>query len=229
MMARTLLTLFLMAAGAAGVLVYQRLVPATLSSQSPGGGAPGGRGSFQPQPLLVETTTVSRADIVEELQIVGNLVGNATIEVAPKVNGRLTSLDLRLGDHVTRGQEVARVEDDELRQQVSQAEAAYEVARATIKQREADLLRAKTSRDRLQSLFDRELLSRQELDDGVAQFQAASAQIDLAHAQFDQAGAFLEELRINLANTVMFSPVDGFVGRRYLDPGAYVSQTTAVS
>jgi len=136
MMVRSLLTLFLVAAGAAGVLVYQRLVPATLSSQSPGGGAPGGRlgagGSFQPQPLLVETATVSRADIAEELQIVGNLVGDATIEVAPKVNGRLTSLDLRLGDQVTRGQEVARVEDDELRQQVSQAEAAYEVARATI-------------------------------------------------------------------------------------------------
>jgi len=230
-MARTFLALFLVAAGAAGLLVYQRLVPVA-SSQSPGGGAPGGRpgggGSFQPQPLLVETATVSRADIAEELQIVGNLVGNATIEVAPKVNGRLTSLNLRLGDQVTRGQEVARVEDDELRQQVNQAEAAHEVARATIKQREADLLLAKTSRDRLRSLFDRGLLSRQELDDGVAQFQAASAQIDLARAQFDQAGAFLEELRINLANTVMVSPVDGFVGRRYLDPGAYVSQTTAV-
>ena len=65
--------------------------------------------------------------------------------------------------------------------------AAHEVARATIKQREADLLLAKTSRDRLRSLFDRGLLSRQELDDGVAQFQAASAQIDLARAQFDTA------------------------------------------
>ena len=226
-MARSLLALFLMAAGAAGLLVYQRLVPVA-SSQSPGGGAPGGQNPFQPRPLLVETATVSRADVAEELQIVGNLVGDATIEVAPKVNGRLTRLDLRLGDQVFRGQEVAWVEDDELRLQVSQAEASHEVARATVRQREADLRLAETSRDRLQSLFDRELVSSQELDEGVARFQAASAQIDLARAQFDQAAAFLEELRVNLANTVMVSPVDGFIGRRYLDPGAYVSQTTAV-
>ena len=197
-MARSLLALFLMAAGAAGLLVYQRLVPVA-SSQSPGGGAPGGQNPFQPRPLLVETATVSRADVAEELQIVGNLVGDATIEVAPKVNGRLTRLDLRLGDQVFRGQEVAWVEDDELRLQVSQAEASYEVARATVRQREADLRLAETSRDRLQSLFDRELVSSQELDDGVARFQAASAQIDLARAQFDQAAAFLEELRVNLA------------------------------
>ena len=178
--------------------------------------------------MRVNTAEVTRSDVAEQLQIVGNLTGAATVEVAPKVNGRLRELDLRLGDPVTRGQEVARVEDDELRQQVNQAEASYEVARATVRQREADLLLAQTTRDRSQSLFSRALVSRQELDDAEARYQAANAQLDLARAQFDEAGARLEELRINLENTVMVSPVDGFIGRRYLDPGAYVTSNTAV-
>ena len=234
-MPRFLAAFLLVTVGAAGVLVYQRVMPAGESGPGrPGGGPPGGfrpgggRGAFGAQPMRVNVAGVTRTDIAEQLQIVGNLTGAASVEVAPKINGRLRRVDLRLGDPVTRGQEVARVEDDELRQQVSQAEASYEVGRATVRQREADLVLAQTTRDRSQSLFSRALVSRQELDDAEARYQAANAQLDLARAQFDEAGARLEELRINLENTVMVSPVDGFIGRRYLDPGAYVTSNTAV-
>ena len=239
MMPRYLAAFLLVAVGAASVLVYQRIAPAGAAGSGGGfrgGGGPpggfrpggGGRSALGPQPMRVNSAEVARSDIAEQLQIVGNLTGAASVEVAPKVNGRLSGIDVRLGDPVTRGQEVARVEDDELRQQVNQAEASYEVGRATVRQREADLVLAQTTRDRSQSLFSRALVSRQELDDAEARYQAANAQLDLARAQFDEAGARLEELRINLDNTVMASPVDGFIGRRYLDPGAYVTSNTAV-
>ena len=178
--------------------------------------------------MLVEAAPVVRADLDEQLRIVGNLIGAATVEVAPKVDGRLRQVNVRLGDRVSRGQEVGRVEDDELQQQLTQREASFEVARATVRQREADLFLAETSRERSRNLFANDLVSHQELDDAEARYQAASAQADLARAQFDEAGARLEELRINLENTVMVSPVDGFIGRRYLDPGAYVSSNTAI-
>ena len=233
MTSRYLAALLLMAVGAAGVLVYQRVVPTTPAGQMgpggsrPGGGPPGGR-RFGPQPMLVEAAQVTRADIEERLELVGNLVGAATVEVAPKVDGRLREITVRLGDAVTQGQVVGRVEDDELQQQLSQREAAYEVARATVRQRESDLVLAASTRERSASLFARELVARQELDDSEARFQAAQAQLDLSRAQFDEAGARLAELRINLENTALLSPVDGFIGRRYLDPGAYVTSNTAV-
>ena len=235
MLSRHLATLLLVAMGAAGVLVYQRVMPTVETGPGrPGGGPPGefraggGRGGFGAQPLRVNSAGVTRADIAEQLQLVGNLGGAASVEVAPRVNGRLRQIDVRLGDPVTRGQEIARVEDDELRQQVNQAEASYEVARATVRQREADLVLARTNRERSENLFARSLLSRQDLDDAEARYQAANAQLDLAGAQFDEAGARLEELRINLENTVMVSPVDGFISHRYVDPGAYVTSNTAV-
>ena len=239
MRSRYLAALLLVAVGAAGVLVYQRVAPGGPGGMGPGGGAPGGFGGFRggpgggrprfgPQPLLVEAGRVDRADVEERLELVGNLVGAATVEVAPKVDGRLREIGVRLGDPVTRGQVVGRVEDDELQQQLSQREASYEVARATVRQREADLALARTTRERSQTLFARELVARQELDDAEARHQAAQAQLDLARAQFDEAGARLAELRINLENTVLLSPVDGFISRRYLDPGAYVTSNTAV-
>ena len=233
MIRRSLATLALLAAGAAGaagLLFYQALAPSEAApTGAPGGGrGPGRSGGFGPRPLLVNTATATRADMAEELHVVGNLVAAASIEVAPKINGRLRQLTVRIGDRVRQGQQVAQVEDDELLQQVSQAEAAFQVAAATVRQREADLALAETNRARMRSLYERSLLSTQELDDGEAQHQASTAQLDLARAQRDQAQASLDELRINLENTVMVSPVEGFVGRRYLDPGAYVTQSTAV-
>jgi multidrug resistance efflux pump len=83
--------------------------------------------------------------------------------------------------------------------------------------------------ERNRSLLERQLLPKQTFDDTDARHQAAIAQLDLAHAQFDQAKARLEELRINLGNTVIASPVDGFIGKRFLDAGATVSPNVPVA
>ena len=45
----------------------------------------------------------------------------------PRVAGRLDSIQVKLGDRVTKGQQVAKVEDRELREQVNQSEANIEV------------------------------------------------------------------------------------------------------
>jgi RND family efflux transporter MFP subunit len=106
---------------------------------------------------------------------------------------------------------------------VKQAQASFEVGAATIRQREADLKLAQTNLERSRNLFDRELIPKQTFDDTDARYQAAAAQVDLAKAQYAQAQARLDELKINLANTVISSPVSGFVGKRALDPGAWVT------
>jgi RND family efflux transporter MFP subunit len=112
---------------------------------------------------------------------------------------------------------------------VRQAEAAHRVAEATIRQREADRKLAETNLDRNRSLLERQLLPKQTFDDTDARHQAAVAQLDLARAQFEQAKARLDELKINLANTIISSPVDGFVGKRFLDAGASVSPNVPVA
>jgi HlyD family secretion protein len=140
----------------------------------------------------------------------------------------LQDVFVRLGDRVNRGQRIAKIEDFEIVEQVKQAEAAQEVAAATIRQREADLQLALTNVERSRNLFQRQLLPKQTLDDNEARYQAAVAQIDLAKAQSTQSKARLDELRITLANTVIVSPVNGFVSKRTVDPGAFVSQNAPV-
>src|SRR5262245_673277 len=193
-----------------------------------GFGGPGGPGFGGPrQPMTVEIASVKRADMVESMTVVGNLIGAATVEAVPKVNGRLDEVSVRLGDRVRKGQQLAKVEDREIAEQVKQAQASFDVAAATIRQREADLRLAQTNLDRSKNLFDRSLIPKQTYDDTDARYQAAAAQLDLARAQYQQAQARLDELKINLANTIIASPVSGFVGKRALDPGAWVTPNSS--
>jgi RND family efflux transporter MFP subunit len=193
-----------------------------------GGGGFGGFGGGGPRlPMTVEMAPVTRGDVTSSIQVVGNLIGLQTVEATPKVQGRLLSVDVRLGDRVARGQRIAKVEDSEINEQVKQAQAAYEVSQATIRQRQADLKLAQTNLDRSRNLFERQLIPRQTLDDTDARYQAAVAQLDLANAQNSQSKARLDELAINLSNTVISSPLSGVVARRLIDPGGWVTPQSA--
>jgi RND family efflux transporter MFP subunit len=222
-MRRTIVIVIVAVVGLAGVMVYNR------GRDPAGGSAPGGGGRGVRPPMPVEFATVSRGAVAEQILLVGNLIGAATVEVVPRANGRLLVVNVKLGDPVREGQVIARVEDNELREQVRGAEASYQVAQASIRQREADLKLAQTNLDRSRSLFERQLLPQQTFDDVDARQQAAVAQLDLARAQFEQAKARLDELKITLANTQIVSPVNGFIGKRYLDPGAFASTNAPVA
>jgi RND family efflux transporter MFP subunit len=192
------------------------------------GGGGGGNFAGGRAPLTVETGQVTRASVAEQITVVGNLIGDATVSVAPRAAGRLEEVSVRLGDRVTRGQKIAKLEDFELLQQVKQAEAAQEVSTATIRQREAELKLAETNLERSRNLFARQLLPKQTLDDNESRYLAAAAQLDLAKAQSAQTKARLDELKITLENTIITSPLNGLVAKRAVDPGAFVSQSVPV-
>jgi HlyD family secretion protein len=238
----------------AGVAAYYSLVrreqPAAAADQAqaggqgrrPGGAGPGGGGGmggmgggfggpgggFRP-PMTVELAKVARGKIASNISVVGNLIGQQTVDVAPKAGGRLQSVTVKLGDRVRRGQAIAKIEDREIIEQVNQAEASQRVAEANVRRSEADLSLALTNVERARNLFARQLLPKQQLDDAEARYTSAVAALDLARAQTAQSEARLKELRINLANTNVVSPTDGFVSVRHVDPGAWVSQNAPVA
>jgi HlyD family secretion protein len=192
-----------------------------------GGGGFGGFGRGPRPPMTVELAAVTRRPMADTIVVVGNLVGAATVDAVPRGQGRLEDVYVKLGDQVRRGQAIAKIEDRELVEQIKQAEATYNVSQATIRQRQADLKLAQNNMERSKSLFERDLLPRQTFDDTDARYQAAVAQLELAQAQMAQARARLDELKINLSNTVITAPVDGFIGKRTLDPGASVGVNTS--
>jgi RND family efflux transporter MFP subunit len=134
----------------------------------------------------------------------------------------------KLGDRVTKGQLIAKIEDRELLQQVKQVEQNLMVNQVTVTQRESDLQLRKTSLARQTELLSRGLATRQTIEDSEAAFNSAVAAVELATAQMGQTQARLDELKITLSNTSIVSPVDGFISRRNLDQGAFAGANTVI-
>lgn len=223
------LVLVVAALGVGGTLYYRSGGPETAAAASAPGATAGrgGRGGAR-QPMTVETALVTRHEIIDYVTVVGNLVGQATVDVVPRIAGRIESLTARLGDQVTKGQEIARIEDREIRQQISQAEAGLAVNVANVTQRQNDVRVREITLNRQRDLASQGLTSQQNLEDAEALYNAAMSQVLVAESQKVQTQARIEELNITLSNTRVVSPVDGFVSRRALDTGAFAGANTLI-
>jgi len=229
-MRKFLLTLFIAAALGAGAWIY--LAPGVEPTAAAGAGAAPssgrGMGRGARAPMTVELAAVSRRPLTDYVTVVGNLIGLASVDVVPRLGGRIESIAVRLGDRVSRGQVVVKVEDREIREQINQAEASLDVNRANVGNRENDLKVSELALERARTSFERGIASRQSLEDAEARYNAAVSQLTVAKAQQAQTMARIDELKITLSNTSVQSPVDGFVSRRNLDPGAFANANTVI-
>src|SRR6266481_5844434 len=112
----------------------------------------------------VALTRVTRADIHRTVTVTGSIAAlpNQDVRVSSFVAGRIAELKVAEGDHVRSGQIVARLEDHTLRDQLKQAEAAVAQARANLEN-------AKLSRTRNETLFQRGIAARKDLEDARTQ------------------------------------------------------------
>ncbi|OFW00683.1 MAG: hypothetical protein A3G20_07235 [Acidobacteria bacterium RIFCSPLOWO2_12_FULL_59_11] len=192
-------------------------------SRGPGSG--GGAGS---RPQFVEVATAKQGFLREQVSLVGSLKPKEQVEVMSKIAGRVTRILVQVGDPVKEGQFIAELEDDELQQQELRAEASLAVAQATLAQRQAELENAQAEKDRGANLVEEGLIPSQTWDTIQTRTRVAESQLKLAQAQVQQATADREQLRIRQQQTQIRSPLTGYVGRRYVDPGALVNPNSSI-
>ncbi|MCH7804878.1 MAG: efflux RND transporter periplasmic adaptor subunit [Acidobacteria bacterium] len=195
------------------------------SGRPSGGGRPPGGGKL---PMLVDTAQVETHQFETTLEVLGELKPQAEVDVMSRISGRLQQVLVNRGDPVQEGQLLAVVDDVDLRQQIIRSEAATAVARAGVNREEATYRNLLLQVKRFQDLHEEALISTQELEDLESRLFVAEAQRELAKAQVLQAEASLRELGIQQEQTRIYSPLNGFVGTRYLDPGALVSPSLSI-
>jgi RND family efflux transporter MFP subunit len=203
--------------------------PAAPGPGAPGGGAPGGGMTGRGRtPMTVDTARAARHEVVDSITVVGNLIAEQTVDVVPRVAGRIENVHVKLGDRVTRGQVLAKIEDRELREQIRQAEAGLEVNRSTVTARENDLKVQENIFERFKQLAANGLTPKQQLEDAELRYNSAQSQVQVAKSQQQSTQARLDELKITLGNTTVISPLEGFVSKRNLDPGGFAGANTVI-
>jgi HlyD family secretion protein len=98
-------------------------------------------------------------------------------------------------------------------------------ARADLERLQVAVLDGQTKRDRTRTLWERQLVSANEMDAAEVTVRSAQAQVRSAEAQVTQAAATLKQAEVNLAKTVITSPIDGIVVARNVDVGQTVASS----
>lgn len=190
------------------------------------GAGPGGAEASRA--VAVEAAAIEQGPIALRRTFTGTLEPLAEQVIAPKIAGRIESLDVDLADPVRRGQVIARLDDHERVQGVAQAEADLAVAEANLREAESLLGIAERELERVEALSDRGLGSESQRDLAKAEQLAKAAHVAVTRAQARSARAALAAARIRLGYTEVAADWRGggderVVAERHVDEGETVA------
>ncbi len=162
----------------------------------------------------VLTGKVVRQDLSTIVSGTGQIKPKTYVNVGATSFGRITSLEVKEGDHVKKGQVLARVENVQPQANVSAQEAmiassktdvasyvaAEETAKANVEHAKADLQQKQLDWDRAKSLYQQQLIAKQDFDAKKAAYDLAVATLNQSNAAVIQARAQTESAKSKVAN-----------------------------
>lgn len=149
----------------------------------------------------VEGRVLSAEIFAENLTLSGTLEANEEIEIRSEISGVVESINFEEGVKVSKGQVLFRVNDIELRAQLSKVKTSQNLASEN--QRRAKLL------------LEKQAISQEEFEVSNADFESARAESQLIEAQ--------------LSKTTVRAPFSGTIGLRSISSGTYVTPTTPIA
>lgn len=159
-------------------------------------------------PRPVQTETVNLTDYAPTVRLTGEVRARFESDLAFRISGRITQRMVDVGDHVTAGQVLARLDPEQEQATVTAAEASVLAA-------EAVLRHASSTYGRQKALFAQGFTTKREHDQAEESFRTAQASLDTARSQ-------LGTTRNHLSDTVLRAGVPGVITGRKVETGQVV-------
>ena len=160
----------------------------------------------------VKTALAEKKQIQPYLETTGTLKAEEEVTVSSEVDGIVRKITVEEGSRIQRGELLALINDIDYGLELKKSEAA-------LKQSQASLANARAEFSRKHSLYEEELITRQQFDD-------VSTRLALAQAEVERAKATLGAARQMLARTRIYSPITGAVKEKKISAGDYVRNGT---
>ena len=149
--------------------------------------------------------------------------------ISPDVSGEIIELPIKEGDTVQRGMLLARIKPDFYATQVEQYRAGVLQAKASMAQRQADLLEAESERQRQRDLFERAAIARSVLEQAETRYDVAEAGLEGAKYAVESADARLREAEEQVRKTAIYSPMSGTISTLLVELGERVVGTSQMA
>jgi len=175
--------------------------------------------------ITYETDPVDRGRLESRITASGTLSALVTVQVGSQVSGRIESLHADFNSTVKKDQIVAKIDPRSFKTDLTKARANAFAASSNLTKAKAQALNAERQYARLKEMRAAGLSSQSDVDAAESAALAANAEVEASKGSIEQARATVAQAEINLAYTVIHSPIDGVVISRNVDVG----QTVAAS
>lgn len=161
-------------------------------------------------PIKVNVVTAIANDVPLYEDFVAQVFGESDVDIRSRVEGWITSLNFKEGSAVKKGDLLYIIDDVQYQTRVDRE--ASDLARAR-----TEMVRTQNELARVKPLTELNALSKKDLDNANASFEAAQAQVKASEAS-------LQNAKIELGYTRVYAPFDGVIGISNMRVGDYVSR-----
>ena len=158
---------------------------------------------------IVEVEPVKTDDVEIYGEYVGRIRAQQFVEIRARVEGFLEKMLFDEGTYVKKGQPLFII-DPKLYQ------ARANKAKAQLNKNKALALKAERDLERIRPLYQQNAASQLDLDNAIASYESAKAEVEMSEADLTQA-------ETALGYTTVSSPISGYISERNVDIGTLVS------
>jgi len=174
------------------------------------------KGENQAMPAMpVKVQVEQEVPIIESSEYVGTLKSRDSTTLSPQVEGQITKIFVKSGDHVAAGAPLMQI--DPLKQQ-----ATVGSQQATREAQLANLRYAQQQLERTRRLYEEGVASKQSLDEAQSAYDAAKGSLESMEAQ-------VKEQSVQLQYYTVAAPTPGVVGDIPVHVGDRVTTSTVLT
>lgn len=161
------------------------------------------------------------------LQATGYVTARRMATVSAQIIGTLTEVLIEEGDHVNKGQVLARLEDKSQKAQLEAAKAGSDAAHAQVAQTRVELQQAGRDMHRQDELVGKHLVPEQQAEQARTHVATLRAQLNALREQAKSAQARERVAKVNYDYTVVRAPFDGVVTQKAAQVGEIIAPAAA--
>ncbi|MDZ4791656.1 MAG: efflux RND transporter periplasmic adaptor subunit [Hyphomicrobiales bacterium] len=196
----------------------------TLAILAVGGYLAFGRAPANKGPEFV-SESMTRGDVIVNVTATGVVEPTNQVEISSELSGIIRRVFVDYNDTVKAGQVLLELDTVTLNAQVARTRASLAAARARVVQAKATVVEKEAQLKRTTSLAGQNYSSQTALEAAKAEFDRAVASTASADADVQVAEAELKQTETSLSKAQVYSPINGVVLKRTVEPG----QTVAAS
>jgi RND family efflux transporter MFP subunit len=168
----------------------------------------------------VSVAALAPTTVEEFTEATGTVKAASTSYVASRMMGAVTSLLVKEGDAVDKGQLLLTIDDRDVVQKVRAAEAGHQEAIKALESAKQNRELTAITERRYRTMYEQKAISRQEMDQFETQKNVADLEYERVRQMVDRAAAGLAEAKIYLGFTGVTSPIKGLVTEKKTDVGS---------